>query len=454
VPTDASFRTFAQRVTRGYVVLAVALIALVAGASSALAFMGFAGAFNATIDAAQERIGASVQSYQEQHVPLAQYAPKIVAGESHSRFRVYVYDAQHRVIAGASAQLTDSERLIEAILALHPRFIGIPGGGTIVIQPDIADILRYLGRYYRVILPIGILAVLIAWFAGRAITRRALRPLREVNAGLRSIADGDFTPKLLLESDASMRELTHTYNEVARRLNDSTRERERQDAELRQFIADAGHELRTPLTIFMGYLDALRSGVVQDGDGVARVHETMLEQSRKMRGIIEKLILLARMERPERPEPERIDLHSIAARAVDALRPLAGDRLSYAHNGEAVVLGDDAELYEAVKNVVENAVRYAPGSPVDVQVEQRGDEATLAVVDRGPGMSPVDVEHAFDRFYRGTSRGEVDGSGLGLAIAKRAVERVGGSISLESRAGEGTRVTMRFPGEASPQGPP
>jgi two-component system, OmpR family, sensor kinase len=217
---------------------------------------------------------------------------------------------------------------------------------------------------------------------------------------------------------------------------------------MRQFIADAGHELRTPLTIFMGYLDALQSGVVQDGDGVRRVHETMLDESRKMRRIIEKLILLARLERDGDSMLDQIDLQSVAARAVDALRPLAGERLHLAADGEAVVVGDDGELYEAVKNVVENAVRYAPASAVEVRVARDGGTAVLEVADQGPGMAPIDVEHAFDRFYRGGSHGDVDGSGLGLAIAKRAVERMGGSIGLASGPDQGTTVTMRFPVQA------
>lgn len=449
MPTEPTFRAFAQRITRGYVILAVALIALVAGASTALAITGFAGAFNATIDSAQARVQQSITTYQAQHLTLAQFAPKLIQAEPHSRFRILVLDPQHNIIAGASAQLSDNERRVSAVLGLHPRFVPVPGGGSVVLEPDISDVTHYLERYWRVIVPIGIIAVLIAWFAGRAITRTALRPLREVNDALRSIAGGDFTPKLILASDTSFAELTTTYNEVAQRLNAATIERQRQESELRQFIADAGHELRTPLTIFMGYLDALRSGVVHDPAGIANVHETMLEQSRKMRTIIEKLILLARLERPIASAAASVDLNSIAARAVDAVRPLAGERLRFAHDGAVAIVADDAELYEAVKNVVENAVRYAPSSPVDVRVTRLGEQAILQVADSGPGMSPVDVEHAFDRFYRGSSRGEIDGSGLGLAIAKRAVERVGGSITLESGLERGTSVIMRFPVEAS-----
>ncbi|HTU71613.1 MAG TPA: HAMP domain-containing sensor histidine kinase [Candidatus Baltobacteraceae bacterium] len=448
MPTEPTFRNFARRITRGYVILAVALIALVAGASSAFFIVGFATTFNQNIDAAQTRVQQRVNEYAARGESLAQIAPNVLAEEPNAHSRMLVLDSQHRVIAGASAQLNDSERAIAGLLFLRPRFVGVPHGGTIVLEPDVGDFTHALVHYWERIVPIGVLAVLIAWLAGRAITGRALRPLREVNDALGSIAQGDFTPKLLIESDSSLHELTQTYNEVAQRLNVATYERRRQEAELRQFIADAGHELRTPLTIFMGYLDALRSGVVQDGESVGRVHETMLDESRKMRAIIEKLILLARLEREVPPVTDRIDLNSIAARAVDALRPLAGERLRFAADGDAAVLGDDTELYEAVKNVVENAVRYAPASPVDVRVGRDGATAVLQVADRGPGMPTIDVEHAFDRFYRGSSHGEIDGSGLGLAIAKRAVERMGGSIALDSRVDAGTTVTMRFPVEA------
>lgn len=448
MPTEPTFRNFARRITRGYVILAVALIGLVVGASSAFAIIGFASTFNQSIDAAQARMQERVRDLTAQHLTLAQLAPKVIAAEPNSRSRILVLDSQHRVVAGASAQLSDSERAIAGLLFLRPRFVGVPGGGTIVLEPAIADFTHSLVHYWERILPIGLIAVVIAWLAGRAITGRALRPLREVNDALRSIAEGDFTPKLLLESDSGLHELTQTYNEVAQRLNAATYERRRHEQQMRQFIADAGHELRTPLTIFMGYLDALQSGVVQDGEGVRRVHETMLDESRKMRRIIEKLILLARLEREDESLNDEIDLNSVAARAVDALRPLAGERLQLAADGDALVFGDDDELYEAVKNVVENAVRYAPASPVEVRVGREGRSAVLEVADHGPGMATIDVEHAFDRFYRGSSHGEVDGSGLGLAIAKRAVERMGGSIALESAADRGTKVTMRFPLEA------
>ena len=443
--SETRFRPFARRLTAGYVVLAVILIAVVAGASSVLAFINYASGLNDSVDSAALRVNQRVVYYQSQHRTLQQYAASLASDESRSRIHIGIYDNARRRLAGNYDEHPDTVgRSVAELMNVHRRVLHVTGG-YIVLQPDFDAFGRWITRYWTIIAPIGVLCVLIAWIVGRAITRRAIAPLADVTDALRGIAEGDFTPKLLLEHGTGLYDLTAAYNDVAYRLNAATAEQQRQSAEMRQFIADAGHELRTPLTIFMGYLDALRQGVVEDSDAVRRVHETMLDESRKMRTIIEKLILLARMERTPEPSRERIDLNSVAARAVDALRPIAGERIRLQTDGAATIVGDDVELYEAIKNVVENAVRYAPGSPVEVNVQRDGDATEVVVADRGPGMQSVDVEHAFDRFYRGTSRSSVEGSGLGLAIAKRAVERIGGTIALHSSPQEGTRVTMRFP---------
>ncbi len=103
----------------------------------------------------------------------------------------------------------------------------------------------------------------------------------------------------------------------------------------------------------------------------AQVYETMLAESRRMRASIEKLILLARLERPAAPRTEPVDVAAIAAARRRRARPLAGsDRIVVRVDAPCVVRADESELYEAIKNVVENAVRYAPESPVAVDVSK------------------------------------------------------------------------------------
>ncbi len=443
------FAPFARRLTRGYVLLAVALIALVVITTSVLAFLLYVGTLNDAIANDVHRVAERAILDERSHQPLKAYAAALASEIAGSRVTVRIYDDRRRLLAtNDGANAVEAGRLTRAaatLFGLRAAFVRLDGG-TAVIAPDLAGFARLLERYLGIVLPIGAVAVLAAWLVGRAITRRAVTPLQEVASALRRVADGNFAPEPLPARESSLRELTAAYNEVAHRLTAATVERERNELQMRQFIADAGHELRTPLTIVMGYLEILQQGVVGDAAAVGQVYDTMLAESRRMRAAIEKLILLARLERPAPPRTEAVDAAAIAQRAAGSLEPLAGTgRIAVTiESPRCAVEADESELYEAIKNVVENAVRYAPESPIDVDVSYDHDRVKVVVGDRGPGMEPQDVEHAFDRFYRGGTRGG-EGSGLGLAIAKRAVERIGGTIAIDSRPGSGTRVTILLP---------
>ncbi len=427
--------------------LAVALIALVVATTSILAFLLYVGTLDEAIANDAQRAAAQALVHERQDQPVQAYAAAVAGEFASPRVTVRVYDSNRQLLAQSGASNAPPGRFtraVGAILGLHPAIVPV-AGGTIVVAPDLRGFARLLQRYLIVVLPIGALAVLAAWLLGRGITRRAVAPLQAVAAALRRIAAGDFSPQPLASGESSLRELTAAYNEVAHRLTAATAERDRNEMQMKQFIADAGHELRTPLTIVMGYLEVLQQGVVGDAAGVRHVYETMLAESRRMRASIEKLILLARLERPAPPRTEPLDVGSLARRAADELRPLAAERIEVRLAAlPCVVNADDGELYEAIENVVENAVRYAPQSKIRIDVSCNGTLVQLAVRDNGPGMEPQDVEHAFDRFYRGGDR-SVEGSGLGLAIAKRAVERIGGSIELRSCPGSGTTVTISLP---------
>ncbi|MGC1757853.1 MAG: HAMP domain-containing sensor histidine kinase [Candidatus Cybelea sp.] len=440
------FAGFAKRLTTSYVVLAVALIVLVVATTTILAFILYVGSLNEAIAANAQRAGQKAVTYERLREPLNEYAPELAAEIGGPRIGVRIYDASHRLLAASSRGTTTPGRFTRAaaaIFGLRPSVVRV-AGGTIVIAPDLAGFTRLLARYLAFVIPIGALAVFAAWLLGRAITRRAIAPLREVALALHRIAAGNFAPEPLPAGETSLRELTAAYNEVAHRLTTATAERERNELQMRQFVADAGHELRTPLTIVMGYLEILRQGVVGDPDGVARAYETMLAESRRMRDTIDKLIMLARLERPAAPRTTRVDAGTVAKRAADALEPLAGSGRVRVVASPAIVEADENELYEAIKNIVENAVRYAPASPVKVDVTSGDAGVSIVVTDGGPGISAQDLEHAFDRFYRGGNR-TGEGTGLGLAIAKRAVERIGGTIVIQSRLGAGTTVTIALP---------
>jgi two-component system, OmpR family, sensor kinase len=444
------FGSLRRRITRGYVLLAVTLILVVVVASTALAFLLYARGMNDAIGGATQRVAdAAARSIRPGHT-LEQAAPQIINAVGRSRFHVLIVDDRDRPIAQNEREGPPSPG--RAIVIAVGRAVGLPRarvtipGGHVIISADFDRFGELLLWYWEIMLPIGLLAVIAAWLIGRRITSRAIGPLADVTEALRVIAAGDFTPQRLLNESTDLSELTAAYNDVAYSLATASAERAQTEAQMRQFIADAGHELRTPLTIIMGYLDVLRQGIIQGAEGTQHTYETMLDESRKMRALIEKLILLARLDRAQtavRPVP--IDLAALAQRVVKALEPLANGRIQTDLSDEgAIVTADESELYEAVKNVVDNALKYSPGE-VRVGVKRDDRQARVTVSDSGPGMDPQDLEHAFDRFYRGSTRAEIEGTGLGLAIAKRAAERAGGSVSIESEPGHGTRVVLCLP---------
>jgi two-component system OmpR family sensor kinase len=198
----------------------------------------------------------------------------------------------------------------------------------------------------------------------------------------------------------------------------------------------------------MGFIDVLRRRTVADPTTSARIYDTMLTESRRMRALIDKLIALARLENPQRRETAPVDVADVAERVVTAMQALqAKPRITLAAEHGVVINGDAHELHEVIANLVENALKYAPLSPVEVAVRNEAGQAVVEVLDRGPGLSEEERSRVFDRFYRGENRGDAEGSGLGLAIVKRAVERAGGEVSLESGPGQGCRFTIRLPRE-------
>lgn len=450
MPIEAGFASFRRRLTRSYVLLVTALIVVVAATTTILAFASYIGNVQDAMAQAQRHVNDSVSANAAAHLTFAQAGPKIVAAAGRGPIHVIAVGANRTIVAGASQERSAGDRIVDAIASafgLHSVHVRADGG-TISIAPDIGRFGGFIMWYWSIVLPVGGIAIIFAWLIGRAITQRAIAPLDDVKAALDRIADGNFEPEPLARDSGELAALTSSYNGVARRLTAASNERRQNELRMRQFISDAGHELRTPLTVVMGYLDVLADGIVRDPEGIAKIQATMQEESRRMRALIDRLIYLARLEQSEAPRAEPFDLATQVREVVKTLEPIAAGRIQARVADSAIVRGDALEMREAVKNTVENALKYAPSSPVGITVVNEGGTATITIVDRGPGMNERDREHAFDRFYRGAARDGVEGTGLGLAIAQRAVERAGGTIALASVPGDGTTVTFSLPAVA------
>jgi signal transduction histidine kinase len=177
-----------------------------------------------------------------------------------------------------------------------------------------------------------------------------------------------------------------------------------------------------------------------------RVFSEIEGQGQRMTLLIQKLLLLTRLESQEPRDIKILDVAEIATSVVDSFLPLAGEStLSMRGDTVALVKMSESELRDILGNLLDNAIKYAPGSAVDVAVQQRGASVHVTISDNGPGMSPELRARVFERFSRGETAGSIPGSGLGLAIVETAVERTGGVVTLRTAPGQGTTVELRFP---------
>jgi signal transduction histidine kinase len=169
----------------------------------------------------------------------------------------------------------------------------------------------------------------------------------------------------------------------------------------------------------------------------------MNRQSLLMGTMIDRLMLLDRWEHST-SDARPIDVSQLVEDVVTPISEAAAPRhvrLDVAPGALAAI--DPSELGHAVTNLLDNALKYTGGS-VDVRVRQSPAQVEIEVADEGPGMAPRELAHAFDRFYRGETRRNVEGSGLGLSIAKAAVERARGTLRVQSGPA-GTRFTIALP---------
>jgi signal transduction histidine kinase len=298
------------------------------------------------------------------------------------------------------------------------------------------------------LIPLAI-ALLIAIVCGiliaRVLTRQALRPLDDVTAALQRFASGDLTPQpIAADTRHELGTLAVAYNGAVEQMERAFAVRDRANASMRQFIADAGHQLRTPLTVVQGFIAILRRGGFESPKDREHILDTMNDQSRIMGSLIDKLILLERWENPEASAMAApIDVGTLVADLVSPIADAHPER-QFALSTPTGILAaiDPTELGYVVTNLTDNAVKYGEGE-IEVRVRAQDSTAVIEVADHGPGIPSTDATRVFDRFYRGAQR-DVPGSGLGLAIVKRAVERARGTVSLESSP-RGSRFTVALP---------
>ena len=321
-------------------------------------------------------------------------------------------------------------------------------GMTLVVATSLTTVNATLSslRTIELAVSLGLLVALLVLMT--LLIRQGLRPLEDMAREADAIATGDLTRRVRpTEGDGEIARLGRALNGMLSQIETAFAQRARSEERLRSFLADVSHELRTPLTSIRGYAELLRKDALGDDEARRRALSRIEKEAARMGSLVGDLAVLARQGEGPEPARYRVDLAAVAAEAVADARTIDATRsIGLSAPTEVPVSGDDARLGQMVHNLLGNALAHTPrGTPVDVRVAVRGEQAVLEVRDRGPGMSPDQARHAFDRFYRGDGDRFDGGSGLGLFIVATLARTFGGSASVDTEIGRGSTFRVVLP---------
>jgi len=291
---------------------------------------------------------------------------------------------------------------------------------------------------------IGISIFLFALLSGRIIINRGLRPIDQVSATAREIAEGNRSNRIML-SDApeEMEGMAMTLNATFDSLGEAIKRQAR-------FTADASHELRTPIAVIIAQTQATLRKERTPEQYISTLN-ACLRAGLRMKTLSESLLDLTRIDAQSLALDKRVcELGPTLSDAAELANEISGKHnVEYTTPGTSIkVTADKDRIHQTVVNLISNAIRYNPdGCRVEVSLEKREESAIIKVSDNGVGIPPEHLPHIFERFYRiDKSRSRASGgSGLGLSIVQNIVEAHHGTITAESTPGKETTFTITLP---------
>jgi two-component system OmpR family sensor kinase len=326
----------------------------------------------------------------------------------------------------------------------------LPDGGALIVAVPLTDVEATLAETRWILLAAGAGALAVAAALVWLSIRRGLRPIDDMIGAAERIANGELTARTTAPNPASeVGHLSAELNTMLDRIEQAMATKTESEARMRHFVADASHELRTPLTSIRGYAELHRQGATSPEE-VARGMVRIEREAQHMAALVEDLLLLARLDQGQALADDRVDLTRIIeetvtdARAADARRSIVVDLAE----DPVIVRGDQLRLRQVLDNLLANIHDHTdPGTTATLTLADSDATATLTVADDGPGMTPDEVAHAFERFWQAepTATHPRRGTGLGLAIVAEIVAAHGGTITLDTSPGAEAFFTIILP---------
>ncbi|MBK8461768.1 MAG: HAMP domain-containing histidine kinase [Nigerium sp.] len=456
--------------SRQLVVRVTALVAAVAIAVSALTALAV---HRILVDQLDQQLASTAQRLRDPG-PRGPLTPDGGPGQIQGLLR-YIEGVGGVVQEGRSyTLLTDDQTApLDGLEAAGPANVLVPGVGTyrvravtdatttIVIGLPTSAVNSTMLSLLLAATVLTAVAIVAAFGAARAVVERSLRPLAQLAATAQQVSALDLhsgevavpvrVPDTGLSPHHEVAQVGVAFNHMLDNVEGALAARQCSETKLRQFVADASHELRNPLASIRGYAELTRRERDEVPDTTAHALDRIESESERMSGLVNDLLLLARLDANPTLESRPVSLGALLANAVadaEAAGPAHAWSLTLPDD-EVVARGDEGRVQQVVTNLLANARTHTPArTRVDTALARDGRWAVVTVTDDGPGI-PEDIrDRVFERFMRADNSrvrtGSGQSTGLGLAIVAAVVGAHGGSVGVTSRPGF-TRFTVRLP---------
>lgn len=336
----------------------------------------------------------------------------------------------------------ENERLL---VYSHP----VPGG-ILQLGRSLSDYDQSLGTLRNSLFGGGVIVTLAAFGVAWAMSGAALRPIHRITETAHAIgAERNFNRRVDYKGPADeIGRLATTFNTMVGELQEAYRQAEQSLQAQRRLVADASHELRTPLTTIRGNLGLLRRDPPIDAEDRNAVVTDMVDETDRLIRLVNDLLVLARADAGRALRVEAVALKPLIDDVCRQAKLIGPQHSIECKNAlDVAILGDRDALKQVLLILVDNALKHTPaGGLIEIATTLNDQQVALSVRDTGLGIPPDALSHIFERFYRSDMSRTGSGAGLGLAIAKELVEAQGGTISVDSRPGQGSMFTVKLRG--------
>ncbi|MGN0773941.1 MAG: ATP-binding protein [Candidatus Ventricola sp.] len=317
--------------------------------------------------------------------------------------------------------------------------------GALVMITSVQDTFDSLTSMQdRMLAIFGIALAVVLAMAG-VIARIVTRPVAELSAGIERMSKGDYSHRVHVPGKGEMAQLAAAFNQMSEQVHNL-------DEARNQFVSNASHELKTPLATIKILVESM---IYQDDMPPELRKEFLTDIDReidRLSSVVGDLLTLVHIDSHKlRLRREMMVFSETVRESVKRLQPLAqkrGQEISVEIADQCEMFADPGKLAQVCYNIIENAIKYTPdGGKIAVSLRRMGRDAVLDISDTGVGIPEEDLPHVFDRFYRvdkARSR-ETGGTGLGLSIVQQIVRLHAGSVTVQSKRGEGTTFTVQLP---------